>query len=307
VVGAGISRALFATVSAALAACTVHVAIQGVAAPSAATSDRISAPPSALGLDPFYKKYLDAQGIPITTSDKVPDRALFIARAIIQEMLARRPDLADELARLHERVGIMAVDEMTTDLPEQRDWKKPTIEDARVTYCERRNYAAIERMSDREYWNTRARGMGGRYTTAATENLLGVPGTRYYGENIFVHEFSHSILDAIQNVDPKLYAEVEAAYAHAQTLGLWKGSYSAQDIQEYWAEGTQFWFNSNMAYKRGRLVVVNARDLEAYDPQLYAALAKVYPRSHHIGADVFYMHPARMNSRPVPADGSEQC
>jgi len=290
-----------------LSACAVQVTMTRSNGPVAPEASQVSAPPPALGLDPFYKKYLTADGIPITASDRVPDKALFVVRDIVEQMLQRRPDVAAELLRMRQRLGVMAVDEMTTDLPEQRDWKKPAIDDARVTYCERKTYVAIARMSDREYWNWRARGMGGLYTTGATENLLAMPGTRYYGENIFVHEFSHSILNAIQNVDPTLYEQVQAAFEHSRSLGLWKGSYSAQNVQEYWAEGTQFWFNSNMAYKRGALVVVNSPDLKAYDPQLYDALAKVYPASHHLRADLFYMHPARMNSRTLPADGSEQC
>jgi hypothetical protein len=122
-----------------------------------------------------------------------------------------------------------------------------------------------------------------------------------------VHEFSHSILTAIQSVDPKLYAEVQIAFQDAQQKGLWKGSYSTTNIQEYWAEGTQLWFNSGMAYKRGDLVIVNASDLRVYDAPLYEALAKVFAPNHRISADVFYMHSARMNSRPLPADGIEQC
>ncbi len=268
---------------------------------------KVGPPPAALGLDPFYRKYVDAAGIPVTSSARVPDAALLAARNIVIDMLSMRPDLRDQLVRMGERVGVMAPDEMTTDLPEQRDWKKPVIDDTRVTYCERKNYAAISGMTDREYWNTRARGMGGIYTTGATENLLGVPGTRYYGENILVHEFSHSILSAIQIVDPKQYSDVQAAFENAQGKGLWKGSYSATNIQEYWAEGAQFWFNSNMAYKRGRLVIVNAQDLKQYDPALYGALGNVFSPTHRIAADAFYMHPARMNSRPLPADGTEQC
>src|SRR5262245_31456441 len=35
----------------------------------------IVAPPVALGLDPFYKKYVDAGGIPVVASEKVRDEA----------------------------------------------------------------------------------------------------------------------------------------------------------------------------------------------------------------------------------------
>ncbi|MGH7446405.1 MAG: hypothetical protein ACREK1_03360 [Longimicrobiales bacterium] len=53
----------------------------------------VTAPPPELGLDPFYRKYVDAHGIPIVTSEKVPDAALLMARDIVQFMLANRPDL----------------------------------------------------------------------------------------------------------------------------------------------------------------------------------------------------------------------
>ena len=53
--------------------------------------------PDSLGVDPFYKKYVDAHGIPVVTSAKVPDAALLMARDIVQFMLANRPDLRKEL------------------------------------------------------------------------------------------------------------------------------------------------------------------------------------------------------------------
>ena len=53
-------------------------------------------------------------------------------------------------------------------------------------------------------------------TTGAEENLLGYPGTRYYGEHIFVHEFSHAIMGGgIRDVDPTMYAEIRTAYEEA--------------------------------------------------------------------------------------------
>ena len=48
--------------------------------------------------------------------------------------------------------------------------------------------------ADRDYHANRSRGLGGNPTTGAEENLLGYPGTRYWGEHIFVHEFSHAIM-----------------------------------------------------------------------------------------------------------------
>ncbi|HWI92856.1 MAG TPA: hypothetical protein VNT20_16380, partial [Flavisolibacter sp.] len=39
----------------------------------------VTTPPSVFTLDSFYKKYVDAYGIPIVSSEKVPDDALLIA------------------------------------------------------------------------------------------------------------------------------------------------------------------------------------------------------------------------------------
>src|SRR5688572_11586759 len=133
--------------------------------------------PPEFGYDPaFYKKYVDATGIPIISSAKVPDRALLMARDIVVYMLANRPDIRREMAARKYRVGVMAQTEMTTDIPEQRDRKKPARDDARLTRSERENYdkpGGIGSQTDKEYWDRRARGLGGVYTTGAEENILG--------------------------------------------------------------------------------------------------------------------------------------
>jgi hypothetical protein len=72
----------------------------------------VTAPPAALELDPFYKKYADAHGIPIVSSEKVPDEALLMARDIVQFMLSERPDLRRELIRKKWKVAIMAETEV---------------------------------------------------------------------------------------------------------------------------------------------------------------------------------------------------
>ncbi len=291
------------------AAVVLALATAGCAqTPSPEPVAAIAPPPKTLKLDPFYAKTADAGGIPVTASARVPDVALVAARGIVDGMLEMRPDVRRQMIAMGERVGVLAPDEMITDLPEERDLKKPALDDRRLTFCERKAYLQIAAMSDRQYWNTRARGLGGLYTIGATENLLGQPGSVYFGENILVHEFSHAMLTAIERADPRLYAEVQAAYEHAKQIGLWKGSYSINTLQEYWAEGVQFWFNSNMAYRRApSLTVLNDADLQRYDPMLWNALAQVYSPSHHLAADVFWMSPARINTPLIPEDGHEVC
>ncbi|MEJ5995967.1 glycoside hydrolase [Pedobacter sp. Du54] len=250
----------------------------------------LTAPPKSFNLDPFYKKYADAYGIPVISSDKVADDALLIARDIINYMLLKRPDIRESMIKLGARLSIIGKNEMQTDLPECRDWKKPAITDGRLTPYERENYdkpGGIGSMTDRGYWNQRARGMGGIQTSCAEENLLGIRGTRYYGENIMVHEFSHNVMAVLQRIDKEFVKEIYAAYENAKAKGLYKNQYAINTVAEYWAEGSQWWFWSNFEFFDGKTRVQSPDDLKVYDPTLYALFEKVYP-GHHIPADVYY-------------------
>jgi hypothetical protein len=278
------------------AAAIVHAQQAGVP-PSPTPADlpdyvgaMVTPPPEALGLDPFYRKYADAFGIPIVGSEKVPAAALLVARDIVNYMLLARPDLRAALVARGSRVMIMAQAEGQMDLPEYRDWTKPAKDDRRLTPRERENYdlpGGIASMTDAGYWNRRARGMGGVRTSCAEENLLGYPGTRYYGEHICVHEFSHGVMSAIRAVDAPLMTEIQAAYDHAKASGRFKGHYAENTVAEYWAEGTQWWFWSNYEWMDGEKRLQSPTDLQEYDPTLFALLGRVYA-SHHIPADVYY-------------------
>lgn len=260
------------------------------------------------GADPFYAKRLDAAGLPIVSSARAPDEALAAARDIVTGMLAHRPDLARHLVAQGYRVAVMAPDETTTDLPEQRGWVRPTLDDPRLTRCERKHYAErIGRLTDRHYWDARARGMSGPLTSAGAENLLAAPGDRYHGENILVHEFAHDVLAAIRAVDPALYARVEAAYAGARKNGRWKDEYASTTIDEYWAVGTQFWFNSGRFIAFDRVHVLSDADLARYDPALAAVLRAAYGDTHRLAGDRFYQHPDRVPKGPLPKFTAEVC
>lgn len=250
----------------------------------------VTSPPEAMKLDPFYTKYADAFGIPIVSSGNVPDAALLIARDIVNYMLVKRPDIRAELVRQGSRVMVMAEAEQQMDLPEYRNWTRPAKDDRRLTQRERENYdkpGGIGSQTAQEYWNRRARGMGGIRTSCAEENLLGYAGTRYYGEHICVHEFSHGIMSAIRTADPDLYQSIQEAYAHARQAGLFKGHYAENTAAEYWAEGTQWWFWSNFPWNRPEGELWSPDDLEAYDPALFDLLGRVY-LDHRIPADVYH-------------------
>ena len=266
------------------------------------------APPARLAADPFYRKHVDAAGIPILSSARVPDAALFAARDMVRGMLAHRPDLAAWLVSNDYRIALISRDEALLDLPENADWTKPARDDPRLTRCELKHYdERIGSKTDREYWDERARGIGGERMVGSEEDVLGLPISRYWGETIFVHEFAHNVLFAIEGADPNLYERVTAAYANALANDLWFEEYTTTTMQEYWAEGTQFWFNSNRLQAFDGRRILNARDLADYDPQLYAVLAEAYGDSHELESDPFYMHPARVPPGPPPLNTAEVC
>lgn len=117
----------------------------------------VTGPPAQLELDPFYKKYVDAQGIPVVSSEKVPDPALLVPRDIVQFMLSDRADLRKELIRKKWKVAIMAETERTYDIPEHRKFRLlPTIDDERLTPQQRVSYnspGGVGTMTGEQYWN----------------------------------------------------------------------------------------------------------------------------------------------------------
>lgn len=257
-------------------------------------SAMVTAPPAALGLDPFYTKFTDAIGIPVVAGPQVEDTALLVARDIVNHMLAKRFDLRQALVAREARVMIMAYEEGQMNLPEYRDWTKPAFEDRRLTRGERERYyepGGIASLTDADYWNRRARGMGGIRTSCAEENLLGMPGTKYFGEHICVHEFSHGVMSAIRAADPPLYDAIQAAYASARERGLFEDHYGGNTVAEYWAEGTQWWFWSNYRWtddtRDPPVTIWSPDDLRAYDPTLFGLLEQVYP-DHRIPADIYH-------------------
>ena len=238
--------------------------------------------PESLGVSPFYKKYADAAGIPVIASEKVPDAAVLVARDIVNSMLSARSDIRKALIARNWRTGVIAEVEMTMDIPEYSKMKRPgASRDEPVT------------QEDRDYHANRSRGLGGNPTTGAEENLLGYPGTRYWGEHIFVHEFAHAMMSGLRDVDPAAHAEIRAAYDKAMAAGKYvhtdgRKHYATTNPNEYWAEGVQWWFFSNYGECfTGDVKVETPEEFAAYDPALNELISRVYT-THRIPMDVFH-------------------
>jgi alpha-glucosidase len=202
----------------------------------------------------FYKKHVDYKGFSILSSAKVSDKALLEARYLIDKLLGDREDVLKAMIKNDCRFMVMAPSEMTTDVPEQRYMKNDT----------------------KVNWDERARGLGGKLSSCGEENLLNLQGDRYNSENILIHEFNHAIHEqGLIDVDPTFDRRLQQAYEKAMAKGLWKGTYLADNRYEYWAEGTQAYFDC-MRPDFG----ANTREkLKAYDPDLFGLVDEVYKQS----------------------------
>ncbi len=228
-----------------------------------AESQVVVAPPALLGLDCFYTKYVNAHGIPIVSSQVVPDEALFVVKDTVIHMLSKRPDLRQKLIDNCVRVAVIGEKQFATDIPEHSDLK-----DA---------YPAID-------WNSRTRGVGAthsrRAASCAQENLLGYPRDRYRGENILVHEFAHTIHNmALAEVDCSFSHRLESAFVSPREKNLWADTYAISNAEEYWSTGAQHWFDASQSVPVAGIhnSVHTRAALRDYDPGLYALLAEVFP------------------------------
>ena len=225
---------------------------------------KITAPPEYLNLDPFYKKYVNANGFPVISSNKAPDEALIKAHDIIVYMTSLLPpDVVAKMKETGVRVGVMARYEGTTDIPEHK-------------YLE--NDTSLN-------WDVRARGLGGSLrlplTTCAEENLLCYQIDKYHAEDILIHEFAHTIHPVgIKLTNPEIDSLLQNALDNAIADRKWQNTYAATNIREYWAEGVQDWFNVNAEVPEpdGKHNFVNTREeLKEYDLGLYNILKEYFP------------------------------
>lgn len=226
----------------------------------------LNTPPAALGIHSFYKKYLDADGIPVVASGNVRDEALIRARRVISQIVSKRPDIKAQLVKKGCKVMIIGENEEVCELPE---------------------YAHICNSPESiAYLNKRARGFGGApedefSASFGEENVLGLPGDRYKGESIMVHEFAHIFhMVGILGVEPQFDEELEATRQSAIAKGLWKDTYCISNKEEYFAETLQSFFNCNQyaAKPNGVHNAINTREkLKLYDPDMYKLLLRYLP------------------------------
>src|SRR5690348_13318625 len=195
-------------------------------------------------IDPFYTKTLTCAGVVIVGSDKVSDWAFLEAAYTLDHQLHDSPSwVRDALTTNKVRLAILAVVEYTMDLPE--------------------NNRRTRTLAQAAFQDRRSRGLGGMPDcSCAEENLLNLRGDPYggnggpdSGENITIHEFSHTVASAIGRVQGRngeFWTKLRKAFADAKAPGGRLAEfnknrttpvYASTDEQEYWAEGAQAWFD----------------------------------------------------------------
>jgi hypothetical protein len=137
------------------------------------------------------------------------------------------------------------------------------------------------------------------WCSCAEENLLNLRGDRYggngaqgSGENITIHEFSHTVASAIgayqsqgtgrRNTGPfwtalrKALADSKAPGGRLEVYDRNRATpvYAATDEQEFWAEGAQAWFDNANPGNSGGLSVRD--DVKTKEPELAALLNEIY-------------------------------
>ena len=210
-------------------------------------------------LDAFYTRYASADGTPIVATNNPAEEAIRRACFVVLDQSSTVPMARQQMRTDHVYFIMMAKTEKTVETPEYKS---------------------------RGDLDARARGFGNNPGLCAEENVMCDRTTdRWRGESICVHEYSHVMhLYVWSKVVPMFSSKVNAAYTNAvRTMGKYPNTYAASNATEYFAEGVQNWYNTNLQSPRGEAGDgvhnhINTRaELKTYDPMLYDLLATVLP------------------------------
>ena len=204
---------------------------------------------------PAAQRVVTKDGIEYLAADSVSDEAFQRAQFVVQQMTAQSRKILASMAATGFKVEIIGKDQVLSDLPDYAHLKGQHTRDGRD-------------------FDTGTRGVGGRQMCSiGEENLLCLRHQPYRQEDIFVHEFSHSMM---AHMDTNDVQAIEAAYKNAVDRELYpKAIYMMADSAEYWAEGAQAWLGVTLRadVNGGFNTQQKIRD---HDTLLAAMLEKIY-------------------------------
>ncbi|MCA9174952.1 MAG: hypothetical protein KDB14_10770 [Planctomycetales bacterium] len=170
--------------------------------------------PANRQLSPFYRQYMEFNGVPIVAAEEVNPKAMEAAHFWLQTMMAKRPDLVRELAVAKVRVAVLGVKQSLSQIPEYQDNPRAKATNLRCLSAD----------------------TGRPVVTAPEENLLGAENDPSRAEQLFVHEFAHTLHQvALARVEPKFDADLLATYRNAMREGRWQRTNAATNHAEYFA------------------------------------------------------------------------
>ena len=234
------------------------------------TGDHVIKPPN--GVHPFYKKYINADGIVIVGSENVADAALLDARRTILRLTSKRPDVHKAIVANNARISIMAFAETASDLPE------------------------FGPGSDGEW------GLGqmpGDPTSLVSEEGIPYEGNTEYIAHFLLHEFVHVVHNlGMPTTDPEIVAEIHTAYLRAVKEGRFMKppNEPSQDTtpfdeyrdDEYFTHSVNAYYDLNESLP-GPWVDIEIGDwgqrsgtreeLRRNDPRVYEIIEQFFPES----------------------------
>jgi len=204
----------------------------------------------------FYSKVLHYQGIPIKSAEVVDDQALLEAWQRMHMMLRSTPKIVANLKSHEAELHIIGKDQVPSDLPENLHYKgKPFDGDLDI--------------------DQRTRGTGGLHASCGEENLLKLKEDRYYGRDICVHEFAHTIFT--YGLDESAREQIIKCYDSARRKRLWPGCYAKTSVHEYFAELTMWFFGTQGdPGKISPSPKTGPTWLQSYDPVAFSLLDELF-------------------------------
>jgi hypothetical protein len=213
-----------------------------------------------------YSQGCEVLGIEILAAEDVDPTAIDQMADRMFNMLVDRPDLVASFNELEVSGRVIGKDVRITNLPE---------------------FAELYDLYPGTDWNRRGRSFPGTdlipIVAGGEENLLCLEETYYQDEDNFVRTMAIAIRRfGLQFVDPVTNAAIDRAYQTAIATGLWRNTLAEINSFEYWAEGTQSFFDTNLEEPEDRPPnsshnhVDTRAELQAYDPGLYAIALSVY-------------------------------
>ncbi len=208
--------------------------------------------------DAFYTRMLTWRDIDVISSSMVSSSARWEALDRFELMIGERVDLHIRLRQHDAYVAVLDVTEENLDLPECQE------EDVDCPAPPKRGFGGV---------------VGRPITAVGEENLLHLEDDPYYNQDIFVHEFGHTVFNL--TAPDGLFDAVDACYEGALDDGLWANTYAGSTIDEYWAMTTQAWFDVGPGAQTGVHNHVNTRDeLRDYDICIHDLLTYTYDPDH---------------------------